>query len=188
MNARAALLSVCFIGGLSGSVLSACVACNDIACEGGFRWNGTSEGEEALPLGEYQIKIEAEDSVIRYTCDIEATLEATICAGPWLIEGEDVFTVRIDVLPSSDADAPDAAVGFEVSVVDYGDSDDDDNYREQRGPEEVTLTLEYGGALLIEESYSPDYVHNTNFWGDPRCGFCDELESRSETFTVSMGE
>jgi hypothetical protein len=184
MAPRVLLASVAFLTAFATAVLPACVACNDIACEGGFIWSANTNDDLPLPPGEYQIRVQAEDSTLRYTCDVNANYEDSLCAGPWLIDGEDVFTVRVGLeqagAGSLDPEGP--VTGFEVIVVDESESSTDGNYVALRGPEEIDILLEFKSEALANHDYAPNYVRSDAFFGDPRCGYCDERESRSVGF------
>jgi hypothetical protein len=46
---------------------------------------------------------------------------------------------------------------------------------------EITMTLD--GRTLIDDAFAPEYARDEEFWGDERCGYCDEREDRTSQWT-----
>lgn len=160
----------------------ACLACNDIACDGGLEWTARAESEAGASPGRYAFDITLEGSRYTFECTVAASARESACDEPTQVEGDGDFELWMDI-QQLDLDEwnPDGPVGgFRVSAFD--DSDSDDVASSTRGPTDARFVVERDGEPLIDERYEITYARSDDFRGDERCGYCDEVEQRDATF------
>ena len=166
--------------GALGVVLPACLACNDIGCAGGFEWTAGAQDGTALEPGTYEVTLTLEDDTYEVTCEVAEKMKDSNCSEPSHTEGEVDYSLTLDIQQHDPGDwNPDSPVGgFYLSAVDASGGDPDGSYSENRGPTLVAIEIVSDGDTLIDESYDVTYERNEDYRGDPRCGFCDEVEER----------
>jgi hypothetical protein len=172
-------------GALAASVVfvqAGCVSCWDNGCGGGFLWRGHTEGQQPLPAGTYGFRIVLEGSVYAAECDIAETLVDSECSRAELVEGDEFF-VRAGRIQLEEGDwKPDSPVGgFTVSAEQhvehrYGPS--------VRGPTEVGIQITYEDHTLLSVDHDVEYERDHDVHGDPRCGYCDEKQERSDVLPL----
>lgn len=170
--------------GALGVALPACLACNDIGCGGGFEWNANAEDGSALEPGTYEVTLTLEDNTYEVTCEIAEAMKDSDCTSPVQSEGDVLFSITFDINQHDPGDwNPDSPVGsFYLSAVDTSGSDPKGGYSENRGPTFVAIEISSEAGPLLDESYDVTYVRDDDYRGDPRCGFCDEVEEREATW------
>ena len=166
-----------------GSLASAasCMVCNEIACGGGFEWQATPEDDTPVVPGAYRLAIELDDVLYEFDCTITERARESECVGP-ADESADEFEIDIEMLSRQtteewDRDAP---VGS-IMVNAWAFEGEDD--RSTRGPRDIHIVLERDGATLVDVPYAIEYDRDEDFFGNERCGFCDQLESRTKLWS-----
>jgi hypothetical protein len=161
----------------------ACLACNEIACGGGLDWSAHIEGSVGLLPGTYAFDITLEGSSYSAECTVAASVGESECSEPTKVDGDDDFTVTLDVsqLDPNDWNPEGPTGGFYLSAADRSDSDDVSS--STRGPTEVQIVVLHDDQPLLDESYDITYDRDEEFRGNERCGYCDNLEMREATIT-----
>ena len=161
----------------------ACMACNDIACGGGFEWTARTEPGVALLPGAYALEITLEGSIYEVECTVAESVRQSECGELVKTSGDADFDVSFDVSQLDEVDwNPDGpAGGFYLTAADHTDADGD--FSATRGPTEVHVVVRRDAQPLLDESYDITYERDDAFRGNERCGYCDELELREVTIT-----
>lgn len=152
-----------------------CLTCTEQGCNGGFEWSARPFDDSTIVPGTYELTVVVEGTTHEIVCDIAAGASTSECTEPDF--DNDAF-VLVDLQPRQvgetwDPDAPIEAL--RVWIADTTDLRDDDRSNSVRGPEEIDITLRLGTRVLFEGHFEPEYARNETFWGDERCGYCDEL-------------
>lgn len=180
MNPSRLALSLFAAGALAAALPACILACNDIGCAGGLDWR--AHASDALPPGDYTAHIDLEGTQYEVACEVAATIEQSRCGQAQRIDGDGEFTISLSPsagdLESWDPSAP--VTGFALLAVDVSESDDQGLYSANRGPTEVSVAMTTGSTELFAFDYDIEYERDDNYRGDPRCGYCDQSESRSE--------
>jgi hypothetical protein len=153
------------------------VPCNEPACVGGLAWTAAPADGATIRPGEYRLDILLEGTPHAIVCTIAASLRDSECSAAVTPDGMSDFDLSVDLAPRQVGDTwdPDAPVeAMRITMADHSDFDDDDRSQSVRGPEEVDVTLTLEGRVLLQESFAPEYERDENFYGDERCGYCDE--------------
>jgi hypothetical protein len=180
-STRTARLSIVMTGLLGIGAASCIVPCNEIACDGGFEWTATPADGSTIVPGQYRIELVIEGTTHVVECAIAAGLRDSECGEAVVTDGEELFVwAHLDSRQSSETWDPEAPIeALRVSIADHGDWEDDDRSQSVRGPEEIAITLSLGDRVLLEDEFAPQYERDEDFWGDKRCGYCDEREDGS---------
>jgi hypothetical protein len=171
------------LAGTLGSTLAglapACLTCNDIGCGGGFEWTGQPTGGETLTPGTYRITVTLEENEYEVECVIAATYGDSDCAQPVRIRGAVDYTLAIDFgqADPDNWDPMDPVSNLYLTAADTSGSDDTSS--ETRGPTSVSIAITLDDTPLTTIDYDVEYVRDNAYRGDPACGFCDEIESRT---------
>jgi hypothetical protein len=167
--ARALLVLSALAGVASGA---SCVACNDIGCDAGLVWTGSPIDGSTFVPGDYLVTLVVEEATYELTCTVATTghrdSECTSTDGD--------FEVFADFTPRQSGDEWDPNAPLESLTITMFDDDvtDSDRDRSMRGPAEVAITVAYADRTLVDDQFAPEYRRDEEFWGDERCGFCDE--------------
>lgn len=183
--ARAARPALSLAAALAAAAASCIVPCNDIGCDGGLEWTAAPADGSTIVPGAYHIDFVLEGTSHVVVCDIAAGLRDSECSQP-VVTGGDAFDIVVDLTPRQVGDTwdPDAPVeALRVSIADHSDWHDDDRSQSVRGPEDVEITLTLDGRTLLDDAFAREYARDEDFWGDERCGYCDEREDRSSQWT-----
>lgn len=161
-----------------GTTVSAasCMICNDIGCGGGFEWSTQPIDEGVIAPGEYQVAIELDDVLYEFDCTLTEMARESECFGP-ADEDADEFEIDIHIQSRQTTDEwnRDAPVGgIDVRAWAFEGKDE----RSTRGPRDVHILIERDGAVLVDVPYDIEYDRDEDFYGNERCGYCDQLESR----------
>jgi hypothetical protein len=165
----------------------ACLACNEPACVSAFEWNAEADDGSALLPGAYAFEVTLEGSRYSFECTVVATARESSCSEPARVEGDVDFDLYVDVVSLQldpdqwDRDAP--AASFSLRASDESESDPSRNFNATRGPQDVHIVTLHDGAPLIDVEYMLTYERNDEFYGDERCGYCDEQQRRDAHFT-----
>lgn len=159
----------------------ACLACDEIACDGGLEWSARVEGGAALQPGSYAFDVTLDGSRYTFECTVAASAGESTCDEPTKVEGSVDFELMVDInhVDADESSPADPVGGFWLFA--YDDSDSTDVASSTRGPTDVRLVVEHDGQPLLDESYAVSYTRSDEFRGNERCGYCDSLESREST-------
>lgn len=161
------------------------VPCNEIGCDGGFEWTASPADGTTLVPGEYRLEIVLEGTTHGIICAIAAGLRDSECGEATVVDGDGEFALFVDLAPRQTGDTwnPDAPLeALRVSVADHSDWDDDDRSQSVRGPTEIDITMTFEDRTLVDVGFTPEYERDEDFWGDERCGYCDEREDGSSSW------
>jgi hypothetical protein len=183
-HVRVTLAAVSGLLALLGGV-HCILPCNDIACDGGFEWLAAPAAGALIPPGEYVLEIVVEGTPHEIVCTIAAGLQESECSQAVTPDGESDFDLYVDLGSRHESEIwnPDAPIeSIRMSIADNTDRDDEDRTQSIRGPEEIEITVTLGDRVLVEQSFAPEYVRDEDFWGDERCGYCDERSNGASTW------
>lgn len=155
-----------------------CLTCTEQGCIGGLEWSATPADDSTIVPGEYVLVVVVEGTTHEIVCTVAAGAEASDCTEAMVTDGDGEFDliVSLDSRQASDSWDPDAPIGsLRLFVADHTDLRDDDRSNSVRVPEEIDITMRLGTRVLFDEHFEPTYTRNEEFWGDERCGYCDEL-------------
>lgn len=172
-----ALLSIC-LASLANA--TACLACNDIGCNGGFAWVAGPEGDQPLAPGSYRFEIVLEDDTYEIDCEVATTYAESSCEFPVHIEGETDYAILFYLgrLNPTNPAMSDPVTRVDFFAVDTSGSDPSGTPSVNRGPTRVSISVSLDDAPLTAVDYELDYARDENYRGDPACGFCDEQLER----------
>jgi hypothetical protein len=155
-----------------------CVMCTEQGCIGGFEWSATPADGSTIVPGEYLLVVVVEGTTHEIVCTIAAGAKDSECTEPTVTDGDGEFdlSVSLDSRQANDSWDSDAPIeSLRLFVADHTDLRDDDRSDSVRGPEEIDIAMRLGTRVLFDEHFEPEYMRNETFWGDERCGYCDEL-------------
>jgi hypothetical protein len=158
----------------------ACLACNDIGCDGGFEWSGRAGDNSGLVPGLYSFDITLDGSRFTLDCTVAETIGESDCGEPTQVEGDAGFDLYMDLsqVDPEEFDPSGPAGGFYLRAFDDSESDESGRFTATRGPQQVHITALYGGMPLIDVDYEITYERDDDYRGDERCGYCDERQAR----------
>lgn len=165
-----ALFALAAVGGVANA--AGCLACNDIACDAGLVWTGSPIDRSTFVPGEYLVTLVIEEETYALTCTVATTGHRD--SGCTSADGD--FEVFADFTPRQSGDEWDPNAPLESLTIEMFDDDGNDSDRDRsvRGPERVAITVALADRTLVTDEFAPEYRRDEAFWGDERCGFCDE--------------
>jgi hypothetical protein len=153
--------------------------CNDIGCNGGFRWIARTGDERPLGAGTYAFELTLDDVPHTVTCTIAEPPSASACDEPTTPDGEFTLSVRL-----RRGAVDDAVDGFDFLAISHEMSG---FVRKTRGPQQVSAVVWYEGEPIVDVSYDVAYERDHTHYGDERCGYCDLQQSREVELGGSPG-
>jgi hypothetical protein len=178
---RATLLLTCACFTATVAATTACIlACNDIGCAGGFEWIATPQAGGPVIPGAYALEITLEDDVFTVDCTVAATYADSSCAEPVHVSGaiDYILNLSLQQIDPNNWDPTAPIGGFNLYAADTTGSHPSASYSATRGPTAVSIVVTLDDAPLTSVDYELEYVRDTEYRGDPACGYCDQTQSR----------
>lgn len=160
-----------------------CHNCNLIGCTGGFELYVTTEDGTSITEGEYTVTFNVEDDNFKVVCSTDPADNINYCA-----EFSNIPD-NLSLLPipefadlSPEKNGSDMhMVGFLFKIV-YFENSEYEEGESVRGPTSVSVKVEFEGNVIAQADYSPEYERDNDYFGDPKCGYCDSAVE--ETLTI----
>lgn len=152
--------------------ISGCVRCNDIGCPyGGFGVTATMAGGNAYSKGEYTVHLVVEEHEFDIYCQVTNTYETSQCDDGQIASPSGwKYTLKLLTgLTDGDIEHPDPAkpvIGIRFFAAHETNSG-------RRGPTSLDVQIQLADIILIENSYSPQYERDNDYYGDEDCGYCE---------------
>lgn len=159
---------------VSLGTVEGCQRCLEFGCSGGFVWVGLVPAEAK----EVQVHVDTLQTVFAHTCTLAGEAgEATKPEDPCSLEVE-----RAD--PGSTENSL-AFAGLDedgvaqIRVHTFQPRAEDLGWTDASGPETVLVEVRLDGALVLNETYEPDYLEQSK---GPGCGVCEHQDSVTVDF------
>ena len=175
-------LSVAVVSTIGAIVHGCGPMCNDIDCSSGLYVDIIMDDRGALPVGDYVVSIEVEDTSVQYHCAIRETHRDSVCDDPD-ISDETLFLDFFFGVKETSADGENNVdtsgrppTHFVLRA--FYEVEDDSIQGSYRGPERVAVRFEIDGVLVAEQTYTPEFERDKDYYGDEECGFCESEVTR----------
>ena len=149
-----------------------CRPCLEFDCSGGFAWVGVVPDEAE----EIEVRVGTPQSVFVHTCTLggDASLPEDRCVleVERLEPGSDEESLASAGSGDEDDDGYDGSVSIWVHTFDP--RSEDSQWTNASGPETVDVEVRIDGALVLNETYEPDYLEQSK---GPGCGVCVHQDS-----------
>jgi hypothetical protein len=154
-----------------------------IGCTGGFELYVATEDGTSITEGEYTFNFNVEGEEFEIVCSTDPADNINYWAELSNIPDDlSLLPIPEFVDLSPEKNGSDVhLIGFYFKIS-YHEPGEVDNSYSVRGPESVSVKVEFEGNVIAQEDYLPEYERDNDYFGDPKCGYCDSAVE--ETLTI----